>query len=84
MPSSEAVPVVTLRSLPAWALVLAGAIAGGGGGSLLGPALAGGTSTVTTEQVRAIVDEAVVRNNAVLVGQFQLLLAQDKLSRSSP
>ena len=67
MPSSEAVPVVTLRSLPAWALVLAG-----------------GTSTVTTEQVRAIVDEAVVRNNAVLVGQFQLLLAQDKLSRSSP
>lgn len=61
-----------------WILLLLGFTGGGGVGTLLGRPVVSAPE-LSHEDVQAIVDASVEKNNAVLLQKIELLLAREKL-----
>lgn len=61
-----------------WILLLLGFTGGGGVGTLLGRPVVSAPE-LSREDVQAIVDASVEKNNAVLLQKIELLLAREKL-----
>ena len=79
-PTDDSLPLAAVfRNSPWWIFLLLGASGGGGLGTLLSRPVFADGSAIRKEEVQTIVDEAITRNNDVLMQRIELVLARQKL-----